>query len=118
MHFEAVIVDSSLGMVIAGVSDMTRGETKIVTMADGRKRIMESGPQNSSRRLSSSVPTAKSSPKATCPWAEAASAGTRDDANDLKLDGDKETFTIKVIYDTHELYGKVEASRQFSVCRN
>lgn len=44
VQVEAVIVDSRLDMVIAGISDMTQSETKMVTMADGRKRMMESGP--------------------------------------------------------------------------
>jgi hypothetical protein len=34
---------------------------------------------------------------------------------DIKLAGDKETFTITVRYDTQELYGKVEAARTFVV---
>jgi hypothetical protein len=32
---------------------------------------------------------------------------------DLKLSGEKEVFTITVTYQTHELYGKVEAWRKF-----
>jgi hypothetical protein len=31
---------------------------------------------------------------------------------DLKLAGKTETFTVTVTYETHELYGKVEASRK------
>jgi hypothetical protein len=31
------------------------------------------------------------------------------------LDGDKATFTITVKYDTLDLYGKVDASRDFIV---
>jgi hypothetical protein len=31
---------------------------------------------------------------------------------DLKLAGNSETFTVKVVYDTLDLYGKVEASRK------
>jgi hypothetical protein len=38
--------------------------------------------------------------------------------NDLKLEGDQETFTIEVVYETHELYGTVKAQRQFMVYRN
>jgi hypothetical protein len=34
---------------------------------------------------------------------------------DLKLAGEKATFTITVRYDTQELYGKIEASRTFSI---
>jgi hypothetical protein len=34
---------------------------------------------------------------------------------DLKLAGKSETFTITVTYDTLELYGKVEASRNITV---
>jgi hypothetical protein len=34
---------------------------------------------------------------------------------DLKLPGNKQTFTITVRYDTRELYGKLEATRTFSV---
>ncbi len=34
---------------------------------------------------------------------------------DLKLAGKTETFTIAVKYDTQELYGKVEASRTFTI---
>jgi hypothetical protein len=33
----------------------------------------------------------------------------------LKLAGKSETFTVTVDYDTLELYGKVEASRQITV---
>ena len=44
VRVEAVIVDSRLDMMITGISDMTQSETKIVTMADGRKRMIESGP--------------------------------------------------------------------------
>jgi hypothetical protein len=32
--------------------------------------------------------------------------------SDLKLSGDQEVFTITVTYQTHELYGKVEAWRK------
>jgi hypothetical protein len=38
--------------------------------------------------------------------------------NDLKLDGNQETFTIVVTYDTHELYGTVTGKRQITVGRN
>jgi hypothetical protein len=34
---------------------------------------------------------------------------------DLKLAGDRETFTATVTYETLELYGKVEASRTFTI---
>jgi len=34
---------------------------------------------------------------------------------DLKLAGKQEAFTATVTYDTLELYGRVEASRQFVV---
>jgi hypothetical protein len=37
---------------------------------------------------------------------------------DLKLSGDEETFTIQVLYDTQELYGKVTGTRQVTICRN
>ncbi len=118
VRFEAVIVDSSLGMVIAGVSDMTQSETKIVTMADGRKRMMESGPQLQPKvviqRTNGEIVAEGDMPLGgggTCAYSWQV-------PGDLKLDGEQETFTIRVIYDTRELYGKVEASRQFSVCRN
>jgi hypothetical protein len=34
---------------------------------------------------------------------------------DLKLTGGQETFTIKVSYDTLELYGRVEGSRELVI---
>jgi hypothetical protein len=34
---------------------------------------------------------------------------------DLKPAGGKETFTIRVAYDTEELYGKIESSRTIEV---
>jgi hypothetical protein len=34
---------------------------------------------------------------------------------DLKLNGKEETFTVQVLYDTLELYGKVSASRSITV---
>ena len=37
---------------------------------------------------------------------------------ELKLDGDEETFTITVTYDTRELYGTVTGTRTFAVCRD
>jgi hypothetical protein len=37
--------------------------------------------------------------------------------NDLKLDGNEETFTLNVTYDTQELYGTVSGSREITVCR-
>ncbi|MEN6427495.1 MAG: hypothetical protein ABFE13_19245 [Phycisphaerales bacterium] len=37
---------------------------------------------------------------------------------DLKLDGDEETFTITVTYDTQELYGTVVGKRQIAIVRN
>jgi len=37
--------------------------------------------------------------------------------NDLKLNGEEETFTVQVLYDTLELYGKVSASRSIMVYR-
>jgi hypothetical protein len=36
---------------------------------------------------------------------------------DLKLTGNQETFTVQVLYDTLELYGKVSASRTIVVSR-
>ena len=35
----------------------------------------------------------------------------------LKLTGNEETFTVQVLYDTLELYGKVNASRTITVAR-
>jgi hypothetical protein len=37
---------------------------------------------------------------------------------DLKLNGNEETFTIQVLYDTQELYGKVTGMRQVVICRD
>ena len=61
---------------------------------------------------------ARSSPRASCPLAEAAPAGTRGEYRDLKLNGNEETFTITVTYDTQELYGTVIGSRQFTIYRD
>jgi hypothetical protein len=36
---------------------------------------------------------------------------------DLKLDGNQETFTIEVVYDTRQLYGTMKARRQVVVHR-
>jgi hypothetical protein len=36
---------------------------------------------------------------------------------DLKLDGDQETFAIQVTYDTYELYGTVTGTREFTVSK-
>ena len=36
---------------------------------------------------------------------------------DLKLDGDQETFTIQVIYETYELYGIVKGQREITIYR-
>jgi hypothetical protein len=38
--------------------------------------------------------------------------------NDLKLNGQAETFTIEVVFDTQELYGAVAGRRQFTVYRD
>jgi len=38
--------------------------------------------------------------------------------NDLKLNGNEETFNVQVQYDTQELYGKVTATRQFVIYRD
>jgi hypothetical protein len=35
----------------------------------------------------------------------------------LKLSGRSETFTVQVLYDTLELYGKLNASRTITVAR-
>ena len=35
----------------------------------------------------------------------------------LELNGNEETFTIKVEFDTRELYGKVVGTREITVCR-
>jgi len=37
--------------------------------------------------------------------------------NDLKLSGDRETFTIEVVYDTRELYGTVKGRREVVICK-
>jgi len=37
---------------------------------------------------------------------------------DLKIDGEEETLTISVTYDTLELYGTVTSTRQFIVHRD
>jgi len=38
--------------------------------------------------------------------------------NDLKLNGNEETFNVNVKYDTKKLYGKVTAARQFVIYRD
>jgi len=38
--------------------------------------------------------------------------------NDLKINGNEETFNVQVQYDTLELYGKVTATRQVIIYRN
>ena len=38
--------------------------------------------------------------------------------NDLKLNGKEETFQVQVLYDTLELYGKVNASRSITIYRD
>ncbi|MHC4169186.1 MAG: hypothetical protein ACYSWQ_19720 [Planctomycetota bacterium] len=35
----------------------------------------------------------------------------------LQLNGNEETFTIRVEYDTKELYGKISATRKITICR-
>jgi len=37
---------------------------------------------------------------------------------DLTLNGNEETFTIEVVYDTRELYGTVIGKRQITITRN
>jgi hypothetical protein len=37
---------------------------------------------------------------------------------DLKLNGKSEKFTITVVYDTLELYGRVQAARKFTIASN
>jgi hypothetical protein len=37
---------------------------------------------------------------------------------DLEIDGDEETLTINVVYDTLELYGTVTGTRRFTVYRD
>jgi hypothetical protein len=34
---------------------------------------------------------------------------------DIEVDGDKETFTATVTYETKELYGTVKASKKFTI---
>jgi hypothetical protein len=34
---------------------------------------------------------------------------------DLKINGKQETFTVSVVYETHELYGTVKASRTVTI---
>jgi hypothetical protein len=46
---------------------------------------------------------------------DAAQAGQT--PRDLKLDGNQETFTITVAYDTRSLYGTVSGSREVTICR-
>jgi hypothetical protein len=38
--------------------------------------------------------------------------------NDLKLSGNEETFNVKVIFNTKDLYGKVTGTRQIVICRD
>ncbi|MEN6575479.1 MAG: hypothetical protein ABFD90_03985 [Phycisphaerales bacterium] len=37
---------------------------------------------------------------------------------DLQLGGDEEIFTIKVVYETYELYGTVTGTREFTISKN
>ena len=37
--------------------------------------------------------------------------------NDLKISGNQETLNVQVHYDTLELYGKVDATRPVTICR-
>ncbi|MEN6333981.1 MAG: hypothetical protein ABFE01_06940 [Phycisphaerales bacterium] len=118
MRVEAVLADSGLDMTIAGISDMTQSETKVVTMADGRKMMMESGPSLQPKvvvkRSNGDVVAQGDMPfgwNGVCAY----SWGV---PKDLKLDGKEETFTIFLTYDTGELYGTVTGSRQFTVYRD
>jgi hypothetical protein len=36
---------------------------------------------------------------------------------EIELNGDEEIFNIQVLYDTHELYGKVTETRQVVIYR-
>jgi hypothetical protein len=36
---------------------------------------------------------------------------------DLKISGDEEIFTIRVHYETQQLYGKVTGTREVVICR-
>lgn len=116
VQIEAVCADSRLDITIAGISDMTQSETKMVTMPDGRERMMESGPS-----LQPKVVIKRSSGEIVAEgdmpfgWNGMCAYSWRV-PEDLEIVDDEETFTIRVIYDTRELYGKVEASRQFSIC--
>jgi hypothetical protein len=118
VQVEATIVDSRVDMTIAGVSDMTQSETKIVTMADGRKRMIESGPSLQPKvvikRSNGEIVVQGDMPFG---WNGVCTYSWQVPEN-LKLNGDQETFTVTVTYDTRDLYGSVSARREFTVCRN
>lgn len=118
LRVETVFVDRSLGVVIAGVSDMTQSERKTVTMADGRQRTIESG-----SLLEPKIAIARANGQIVAEGVMSLGVGgvcgySWQVPTDLPLDGDRETFTLAVTYDTRELYGVVTAKRDFVVSRN
>lgn len=117
VQVETVLVDPRLDMAIAGISDMTQSETKMVTMPDGRKRMMESGPS-----LQPKVVIKRSNGEIVFQgdmpfgWNGVCAYSWRV-PEDFKFERDQETLDIQVVYETHELYGTVRGQRQITIGR-
>ena len=118
LRVEADLIDPKLDIIIRYLEDITRKQKKEYVTSNGRKRtskqVMSLEPKalitraNGEKVAEGVLPLGRSGIHG-CSWPV---------PNDLKINGNEETFNVQVRYDTLELYGKVTATRQFVIYQN
>ncbi len=118
LRVEADLIDPKLDIIIRRLEDITRKQKKEYITSNGQKRT--------SKQLMSLEPkvlitraNGEKVAEGVMPFGQPGTHGySWRVPNDLKLNGNEETFNVQVQYDTLELYGKVTATRQFVIYRD
>jgi len=115
LRVEADLIDPKLDIKIRYLEDIARKQKKEYVTSNGQKRTSKQVMSLEPKVLITRVNGEKVA-EGVMPFGR---AGTYEYSwpvpNDLKLNGNEETFNVQVQYDTLELYGKVTATRQFVI---
>jgi len=118
LRVEADLIDPKLDIKIRYLEDITRKQKKEYVTSNGQKRTSKQVMSLEPKVLITRANGEKIA-EGVMPFGR---AGTYEYSwqvpNDLKLNGNEETFNVQVQYDTLELYGKVTATRQIVIYRD
>ncbi len=115
---EAVLIDQKLDIIIRRLEDITRKQKKEYLTSNGQKRTSKQVMSLEPKVLITRADGEKVA-EGMMPFGRSGIHGySWPVPNDLKLNGNEETFNVQVQYDTLELYGKVTATRQFVIYQN